>query len=263
MRTQRLPSLLFGSILTLAAGCALRQVAFASATPARTPAEVTVYRDAKGVPHIFAADSAAVMYGLGYSIAQDRLAQMELGLRGVQGRRSEILGPSSLEGDETARDRLLSAEELTRMYGTLSAEYQAMMQAFVDGINHQVPRWSKIRSTNCRINSRSGVLSRTAGRCSIISLTWRPSRMTGWLRAAKPGLPQRDDGEARTKVALRSSRTSCRSAIRIRRPPFLQGRISRPRNPCRSGASHSWCTPHHLGAAAAGAAPRERRPAVV
>src|SRR6185437_15658482 len=143
MRTLRLPSLLFASILTLAAGCALRQLAFASAPPARTPHEITVYRDGKGVPHIFAADSAAVMYGLGYSIAQDRLAQMELGLRGVQGRRSDILWPSSLTGDETARDLLLPAAELMRMYGTLSSEYQAMMQAFVDGINRHVTEVEK------------------------------------------------------------------------------------------------------------------------
>jgi penicillin G amidase len=138
MRTQRLPSLLFGSILTLAAGCALQQVAFASATPARTPGEITIYRDAKGVPHIFGADSAGVLYGLGYSLSQDRMAQMELGLRAAQGRRSEILGPSFLEGDKVARDRLLSADELTRMYKTLPAEHQAMMQAFVDGINHHI-----------------------------------------------------------------------------------------------------------------------------
>jgi len=31
-----------------------------------------------GVPHVLAATSVAVMYGLGYATAQDRLAQLEL-----------------------------------------------------------------------------------------------------------------------------------------------------------------------------------------
>lgn len=110
---------------------------------ARTPAEVTVYRDPKGVPHIIGADSAAVMYGLGYAIAQDRLAQMELGLRGVQGRRAEILGASAVEGDKVARDRLLAAAELHRMYETLPPEHQLMMQAFVDGLDHHIDEVAK------------------------------------------------------------------------------------------------------------------------
>ncbi len=108
------------------------------AEPARTPADVTIFRDGKGVPHVFAADSAAVMYGSGYALAQDRLAQMELGLRGALGTRAEILGPSSLESDKAARGRLLSAKELTRMYATLPLEHQLMMQAFVDGIDRHV-----------------------------------------------------------------------------------------------------------------------------
>src|SRR6202041_1516918 len=45
--------------------------------------EVTIYRDAMGVPHIVGATSAAVMYGLGYALAEDRLVQLELARRGA------------------------------------------------------------------------------------------------------------------------------------------------------------------------------------
>jgi penicillin amidase len=100
--------------------------------------EVTLYRDAKGVPHIVAATSAAVMYGLGYAVAQDRLAQMELGRRGVQGRRAEILGASAVPSDMIARDRLLGDGELLRMYAAMPQEHQIMMQSFVAGINREI-----------------------------------------------------------------------------------------------------------------------------
>ncbi len=99
---------------------------------------VTIHRDAMGVPHVFAETSAAVMYGAGYALAQDRLAAMELQRRAAAGRRAEILGPSAVAGDRTARDRRLPDAELMRMYHAIPAEHQAMMQAFVDGINRAV-----------------------------------------------------------------------------------------------------------------------------
>lgn len=99
---------------------------------------VRIDRDSKGVPHIFAETAPAVMFGLGYALANDRLAQMELKRRGALGTRAEILGPTAIEGDKLARDRLLSAAELRRMFDAIPAEHQAMMQGFVDGINHHV-----------------------------------------------------------------------------------------------------------------------------
>ena len=99
---------------------------------------VTIHRDAMGVPHVFADTSAGVMYGAGYALAQDRLAAMELQRRGGAGRRAEILGPAAVAGDKTARDRRLPDAELIRMYQAISAEHQAMMMAYVDGINRAV-----------------------------------------------------------------------------------------------------------------------------
>ena len=53
----------------------------AKAHPARSHGQVTIYRDSKGVPHVVGQTSAAVMFGLGYALAHDRLAQMELNRR--------------------------------------------------------------------------------------------------------------------------------------------------------------------------------------
>lgn len=108
------------------------------ATQSRFHGEVTIYRDAKGVPHIFGDDSSAVMYGLGFALAQDRLAQLELARRAAEGRRAEILGASAIDSDITGRDRSLSDSELMSMYGTIPLEHQAMMQSYVDGINRQI-----------------------------------------------------------------------------------------------------------------------------
>lgn len=96
---------------------------------------ITLYRDAKGVPHVFGQTSAEVMFGAGYAQAQDRLAALELARRAAAGRRAEILGESALAADKTARDRLLGETELMRMYRLIPSEHQTMLQAFVDGIN--------------------------------------------------------------------------------------------------------------------------------
>jgi penicillin G amidase len=110
-------------------------VTFAQST---SHGEVTIYRDAMGVPHIVGATSAAVMYGLGYALAEDRLVQLELARRGAEGRRAEILGSSAVATDMTGRDRTLGSAELMRMYRSIPLEHQAMMQSYVDGINRYI-----------------------------------------------------------------------------------------------------------------------------
>lgn len=111
--------------------------------PPRSHGRVTIYRDAKGVPHVVGQTSAAVMFGLGYAMAHDRLAQMELNRRAAQGRRAEVLGASAVAVDITARDRSLDGSELMRMYAAIPQEHQMMMQSFVDGINRQIEEIKK------------------------------------------------------------------------------------------------------------------------
>jgi penicillin amidase len=113
------------------------------APAASSHGEVTIYRDAKGVPHIYGETSAAVMYGLGYALAQDRLVQMELNRRAAQGRRAEVLGPSLINADKTNRDRALAPSELMRMYASIPREHQLMLQGFVDGLNRYIDEIDK------------------------------------------------------------------------------------------------------------------------
>ncbi len=62
-------------------------------------ADVTVYRDSYGVPHIYGTNESDVMFALGYCQAQDRLFMMEMARRMTRGQMSSIMGDSMLETD--------------------------------------------------------------------------------------------------------------------------------------------------------------------
>ncbi len=60
---------------------------------------VQVLRDNHAVPHILASSFEDAAFGLGYVHAQDRLWQMELSRRFIQGRLAEMLGELALDAD--------------------------------------------------------------------------------------------------------------------------------------------------------------------
>src|SRR5439155_24020756 len=77
---------------------------------APAPDEVEIVRDRWGIAHVYAAGDEAVFYGAGYATAEDRLLQMMLRRRTVQGRIAEILG----RGPE---DRFLGSDRRFRILG--------------------------------------------------------------------------------------------------------------------------------------------------
>ena len=70
--------------------------------------DVEVIRDRWGVPHIYAKNTDDLFMAQGYVMAQDRLWQMEMWRREREGRLAEILGPSAVGRDRTARLLILS-----------------------------------------------------------------------------------------------------------------------------------------------------------
>ncbi len=69
-------------------------------------APVEIIRDNANVPHIFGSFGASdedVYFGLGYVHAQDRLWQMAVLRRTVQGRLSEVFGARTTESDMLIR----------------------------------------------------------------------------------------------------------------------------------------------------------------
>ncbi len=75
-----------------------------AAAPAAVPktpqdplaAQVTIYRDSYGVPHIVGETEEATFFGYGYAQAEDHLDRMMLQYRDAQGRRAEVLGFEAL-----------------------------------------------------------------------------------------------------------------------------------------------------------------------
>ena len=97
-------------------------------------AEVTILRDAQGVPHLRAKDAADAFFAQGFVHAQDRLFQMELNRRRAVGRAAEWLGAPAAEGDILARK--LDIEGVSRRdAAALGAEACAMLERYVAGVN--------------------------------------------------------------------------------------------------------------------------------
>jgi penicillin amidase len=97
-------------------------------------APVEIVRDQADVPHVFGATDADVFFGLGYAHAQDRLWQMTILRRTVQGRLSEVFGPRTLHVD-----RLLRRLDLYRLaQASVEAQTPAALvalEAYAAGVN--------------------------------------------------------------------------------------------------------------------------------
>ena len=102
-------------------------------TSTSASAEVTIYRDKMGVPHVYADTAPAVFFGGSYAIAQDRLSQAELESRAILGRMAEIAGPGAVEADKAARIALPTDSDMQAQFDRLAPEYQAIMRGMYDG----------------------------------------------------------------------------------------------------------------------------------
>src|ERR1700749_1669865 len=78
---------------------------------------VRVDRDRWGIPHISAENEHDLFFAQGFVQAQDRLFQMDLWRRCVQGRLSEVLGPNFVDRDAMTRR--------VQYHGDLEAEWAA------------------------------------------------------------------------------------------------------------------------------------------
>ena len=97
-------------------------------------AEISIYCDRWGIPHIDASNDVDAWFGLGFCHAQDRGFQLELLQRAGRGTLSEIVGPATLSIDRLSRTlgfRRL-AEALRRL---LHADVAATVEAYVAGVN--------------------------------------------------------------------------------------------------------------------------------
>jgi len=102
-------------------------------------APVRVVRDAWGIPHIYAQSADDLFFAQGFVQAQDRLFQLDLWRRSVQGRLAEVLGPNFAERDSSTR-RMQYRGDPDAEWASYGADTRAIASAFVRGINAWVAR---------------------------------------------------------------------------------------------------------------------------
>ncbi len=95
---------------------------------------VEIVRDSANVPHIFAETDTDAFFALGFAHAQDRLWQMLLTRRTVQGRLSELFGDRTRGTDELFR-RLDLYSSAARSVSDQSPAAQSALQAYSNGVN--------------------------------------------------------------------------------------------------------------------------------
>lgn len=97
-------------------------------------APVEIVRDSNNIPHIFASTDADAYFALGFAHAQDRIWQMLLLRRTVQGRLSEVFGSRTRDTDVFFRSLDLYTAS-ARSVGDQSLQAQAALRAYARGVN--------------------------------------------------------------------------------------------------------------------------------
>jgi penicillin G amidase len=98
---------------------------------------VNVVRDHWGVAHIYAKNQHDLFFAQGFVGAQDRLFQMEMWKRAGQGRLAEVLGPSAVQRDISAR-LLRYRGDMKSEYASYAPDTEEILRAFTDGVNAEI-----------------------------------------------------------------------------------------------------------------------------
>ncbi len=96
--------------------------------------QVTVIRDQRGIPHIYASNTHDLFMAQGFVHAQDRFWQMEFWRRVGAGRLSEIFGKSQLDTDRALRT-LGVVPAAQRSYDAIDDDSRAALHAYAEGVN--------------------------------------------------------------------------------------------------------------------------------
>jgi penicillin amidase len=96
--------------------------------------DVSIDRDENGIPTVRGASRDAVLFGLGFVHAQDRLWQLETHRRIGSGRLAEAFGPAALDNDKFLR-ALGVRRAAAAQWNALGADARAAVLAYTGGIN--------------------------------------------------------------------------------------------------------------------------------
>jgi penicillin amidase len=112
--------------------------------------DVTVYRDERGIPHIYAVSEHDLYFAVGYVMSQERLWQMDLIRRATTGRLSEIFGKKYVQTDLFLRSLDMTVKS-KMVISNEDPEVISYMQAYADGVNAFIKSAGKKLSPEFRI----------------------------------------------------------------------------------------------------------------
>ena len=118
---------------------------------------VRVVRDRWGIPHIQAQNAHDLFFAQGFVQAQDRLFQMDLWRRSVQGRLAQVLGPNFIDRDVmTARVQDHGDKNVEwASYAAGTPQYRRRVRRWNQCVGVSCARAPAGRIRPCRVDSRS------------------------------------------------------------------------------------------------------------
>jgi len=113
--------------------------------PVQLPsAEISIIRDGRGIPHVFAENDEDLFFGYGYQLAVDRLFQLDMFRRRSRGRLCEVLGSDFLVEDQQAKIfnwQYWGGLEAEKMRAERPMRYR-LLQSWAAGINRRLEELS-------------------------------------------------------------------------------------------------------------------------
>ena len=137
---------------------------------------VTVYRDAYGIPQIYASTPEDLFKAQGYVTAQDRFWEMDFRRHVTSGRLSELFGETTLDTDKVVRTlgwRRTAEQELT----LLAPETVRLLEAYAAGVNAWLDRHPDTATQSLEYS----VLGFQRG--GYRPERWTPADSVAWLKA--------------------------------------------------------------------------------
>ena len=136
---------------------------------------VTVHRDAYGIPQIYADSAEDLLTAQGYVHAQDRFWEMDFRRHVTSGRLAELFGEDQVERDTFLRTlgwRRVAEQELA----ILSPDTRRWLQAYADGVNAYLEQ-----RDGAELSLEYAVLGLTG--ISATPEPWTPADSVAWLKA--------------------------------------------------------------------------------
>jgi penicillin G amidase len=107
--------------------------------------DVSIERDANGIPTIRAGSIEDAAYALGVAHAQDRLWQLQTHLRIGSGRMAEAFGAAALDGDKFLRALGVKRAAQAQWANLKNPESRRVLQAYSAGINNVIEQHTSAR----------------------------------------------------------------------------------------------------------------------